>query len=111
MRRRSLIVLFTEFLDTVSAELMIDNVTRLARRHLVLFVSIRDPNLEAMALVPPRTLLQLHESVVATDFTRERNLVLDRLRAVGAHCIDTTPREFSMAIVNRYLEIKRRELF
>jgi uncharacterized protein (DUF58 family) len=111
VRRRSLIVLFTDFLDTVSAELMIDNVTRLARRHLVLFVSIRDPSLETMALVPPRTLLQLHQSVVASDFTRERTLVLDRLRAIGAHCIDTTPREFSMAIVNRYLEIKRRELF
>ncbi|HMG54285.1 MAG TPA: DUF58 domain-containing protein, partial [Kofleriaceae bacterium] len=41
LRRRSLVVLFTDFLDTVTAELMIDNVTRLARRHLVLFVAVR----------------------------------------------------------------------
>jgi len=40
LRRRSLVVLFTDFLDTVTAELMIDNVTRLARRHLVLFVAV-----------------------------------------------------------------------
>ena len=42
LRRRSLIVLFTEFVDTVTAELMIDNLRRLAKRHLILFVSLGD---------------------------------------------------------------------
>lgn len=111
LRRRSLIVLFTEFLDTVSAELMIENVTRLARHHLVMFVSLRDPMVETRALVPPASLTALQEAVVASDFIRERNLVLERLRQAGCHCIDTTPDQFSMAIINRYLDVKRRELF
>jgi uncharacterized protein (DUF58 family) len=111
LRRRSLVVLFTDFLDTVTAELMIDNVTRLARRHLVLFVAVRDPSLETRALARPRALADLHQAVVAGDFARERHVVLERLRRVGAHCIDSAPERFSMALVNRYLEIKRRELF
>ena len=111
LRRRSLIVLFTEFLDTVTAELMIENIRRLARRHLVMFVSLRDPMVETRALVPPGTFAALHEAVVAQDFARERNLVLERLRHAGCHCIDTTPERFSMAIINRYLDVKRRELF
>jgi uncharacterized protein (DUF58 family) len=111
LRRRSLVVLFTDFLDTVTAELMIDNVTRLARRHLVLFVAVRDPSLEARALARPRSLGALHQAVVAGDFARERHVVLERLRRAGAHCIDTAPASFSMALVNRYLDIKRRELF
>ena len=111
LRRRSLVVLFTDFLDTVTAELMIDNVTRLARRHLVLFVAVRDPSLETRALARPRSLGTLHEAVVAGDFARERSIVLERLKRAGAHCIDTTPDQFSMALVNRYLDIKRRELF
>jgi uncharacterized protein (DUF58 family) len=111
LRRRSLVVLFTDFLDTVTAELMIDNVTRLARRHLVLFVAARDPSLETRALARPRSLTRLHQAVVAGDFTRERHVVLERLRRVGAHCIDIAPDGFSMALVNRYLDIKRRELF
>ena len=111
LRRRSLVVLFTDFLDTVTAELMIDNVTRLARRHLVLFVAVRDPSLETRALARPRSLGTLHQAVVAGDFARERQLVLERLRRAGAHCIDTAPAGFSMALVNRYLDIKRRELF
>lgn len=111
LKRRSLVVLFTDFLDTVTAELMIDNVTRLARRHLVLFVAVRDPSLETRALAHPRSLGALHEAVVAGDFVRERSIVLERLKRAGAHCIDTTPDQFSMALVNRYLDIKRRELF
>jgi len=111
LRRRSLVVLFTDFLDTVTAELMIDYVTRLARRHLVLFVAVRDPSLETRALARPRSLATLHEAVVAGDFARERHVVLERLRRAGAHCIDSAPAGFSMALVNRYLDIKRRELF
>ncbi|MGE0551101.1 MAG: DUF58 domain-containing protein [Kofleriaceae bacterium] len=111
LRRRSLVVLFTDFLDTVTAELMIDNVTRLARRHLVLFVSISDPSLETRALARPSSLTALHQAVVAGDFGRERSVVLERLRRAGAHCIDRPPGQFSMAVVNRYLDIKRRELF
>jgi uncharacterized protein (DUF58 family) len=111
LHRRSLVVVFTDFLDTVTAELMIDNLTRLARRHLVLFVAVKDPSLDLRALGRPRTLDALHEAVVASDFVRERGIVLERLKRVGAHCIDATPTEFSMALVNRYLELKRRELF
>ncbi len=111
LKRRSLVVLFTDFLDTVTAELMIDNVTRLARRHLVLFVAVKDPSVDSRALARPRDLDALHEAVVATGFSRERGVVLERLRRAGAFCIDSTPSEFSMALVNRYIEIKRRELF
>jgi uncharacterized protein (DUF58 family) len=111
LKRRSLIVLFTEFLDTVTAELMIENITRLARHHLVMFVSLRDPMVGTRAAVPPTTLTTLQEAVVASDFVRERAIVLERLRHAGCHCIDTTPDQFSMAIINRYLDVKRRELF
>jgi uncharacterized protein (DUF58 family) len=110
LRRRSLVVLFTDFLDTVTAELMIDNVTRLARRHLVLFVAVKDPSLDTRALARPRSLDTLHQAVVAGDFAREREVVLERLRRRGVHCLDVAPKAFNMALINRYLEIKRREL-
>jgi hypothetical protein len=38
-------------------------------------------------------------------------VVIERLRRSGAHCLDATPGRFSMALVNRYLTLKRRELF
>ncbi len=111
LKRRSLVVLFTDFLDTVTAEMMVDNVTRLARRHLMLFVALRDPQLEARALERPRSLTEMHQAVVAGDFVRERTIVLERLRRAGAHCLDAPADRFTMALLNRYLDIKRKELF
>ena len=79
--------------------------------HLVMFVSLRDPGVEARMRAVPATLTAMNEAVVAADFDRERALVFERLRQVGVHCIDTTPDKFSMAVINRYLAVKRRELF
>jgi uncharacterized protein (DUF58 family) len=110
LRRRSLIVLLTDFLDTITAELMVENVQRLAKRHLVLFVALRDPGVERRALAAPRSLTTLHQAVVADDFARERQVVIERLRRSGVHCIDATPAQFSVQLLNRYLDIKRREL-
>lgn len=110
LRRRSLVVVFTEFVDTVTAELMIENLTRLARRQLVVFVSLRDPALDALTLGAPRRLSDVYRSVVAADLVRERERVLARLRRLGVHCVDASPGAVSARLVNRYLDIKRREL-
>ena len=63
-------VVFTEFVDTVTAELMLENVSRLARKQLVVFVALRDPALDAIALERPRRLSDVLRSVVASDFVR-----------------------------------------
>jgi len=110
LRRRSLVVLLTDFKDTVTAELMLDNVRRLSRRHLVLFVALRDPELEAVAAREPVELDDLYRAVVADDFVHERRLVLHRLQRLGIACIDAPPDRITGNLINRYLDIKRREL-
>jgi uncharacterized protein (DUF58 family) len=109
LRRRSLVVVFTDFVDTVTAELMLENVSRLARRQLVVFVALRDPLLDRLARAPPRRLGDLYRSVVAADFVRERERVLARLRRMGVATVDAPPGQVSARLVSRYLEVKRRE--
>jgi uncharacterized protein (DUF58 family) len=110
LRRRSLVVVFTEFTDTVTAELMLENLQRLARRQLVVFVSLRDLALDALALARPERLGGLYRAVTAADMIRERERVLSRLRRMGIACVDAAPGQVSSRLVNRYLDIKRREL-
>src|SRR5262249_28603934 len=43
LKRRALIVLFTEFIDTTTAELLLDSVQRIGNRHAIIFVTLRDP--------------------------------------------------------------------
>jgi uncharacterized protein (DUF58 family) len=108
--RRSLVVLLTDFVDVVSAELMLDNLTRLARRHMVVFVSLRDIGLAALSERQPESSLDLYRQVIAHDMLREREIVLRRLRRLGLRTIDAAPAEISAELVSSYLDIKRREL-
>lgn len=110
LRRRSLVVLLTEFVDTITAELMLENLGRLASKHLIVFVALRDPTLPRIAGAEPRSLGDLHRAVVAGDFARERETVLGRLQRMGVHCLDVAPDRLSMSLLNRYLDIVRREL-
>lgn len=110
LRRRSLVVVMTEFVDTVTAELMVDNLSRLARRQLVVFVALRDPWLDAAAWDRPGRLSDVYRSAVASDLLRERERVLLELRRLGILCVDAPPGGVSAQLLERYLEIKRREL-
>ncbi|MEZ4467901.1 MAG: DUF58 domain-containing protein [bacterium] len=110
LRRRSLVVVLTDFVDTVTAELMLENLGRLARRHVVIFVSLRDPEMQQIIGTEPRGLLDVHRAVVAWDLVRERETVVRRLQRKGVFCVDAAPERVGVGLLNRYLDIKRREL-
>ena len=108
-RRRTLVILFTDFVDSVTAELMVPNLDRLASRHLVLFVTLRDPLLRDLCAVSPRTPLDLHRAAVAADLQRDREVVLARIRRLGVHVLEAEAGQVGPQLINRYLDLKRRE--
>jgi uncharacterized protein (DUF58 family) len=110
LKRRSLVVIFTEFADSTSAELMIETTGRLIRRHLILFVVMRDEELEELAATPPETPEDVSRAVVAAALLRERDLVLARLRRLGAHIVEAPADRVGPAVLNVYLDLKRRDL-
>ncbi|MDA0662337.1 MAG: DUF58 domain-containing protein [Proteobacteria bacterium] len=110
LKRRSLIILQTEFVDTVTAELMVENLQRLAARHLVIFVSMHDPRLHSPPERSLRTLKDVNRLVVADGFLRERRTVFERLRRMGIHCIDAPSHAVGAELLNRYIHIKQLEL-
>ena len=110
LRRRSLIIVLTDFADTVTAELMLENLTRLSRRHLVVFVALRDPDLDRTATAAPSGSLALNRAVVAQDVIRDRDVVLRRLRRMGVIPLDAEPQQIGSGLINSYLDIKRREM-
>jgi uncharacterized protein (DUF58 family) len=109
LHRRSLAVVLTDFVDTVTAELMLDNLGRLAARHVVVFVALQDPRLAAAAAQEPAGLRQLNRAVVAAALLRDRELVMRKLRRMGVIAIDAVPAALHPQLIDAYLEIKRRE--
>ena len=110
LNRRSLVVLMTEFVDTITAELMVENVERIAARHLVVFVVPQDTDLHRTLDATPHTMRHVARSVVADEILRERRVVFERLRRRGVHCLESPPDAITTDLLNRYLQIKRQEL-
>jgi uncharacterized protein (DUF58 family) len=110
LHRRSLVVFFTDFADTVSAELMLNAVGTLLRRHLVLFILFRDEELEAFTAAEPQSPEDVTRAVTAAALIRERRLVVTRLRRLGVHVIETPHEQAGPALVAAYVDMKRRNL-
>jgi len=107
LQRRSLIVLFSDFSDPTSAELMIESVGRLVRHHLVLFVTMEDAELADLIAAEPEDLAHISMAVTAETLARQRAVVLQRLRQLGVDVIEAPWERIGYRLIDRYLEIKR----
>ncbi len=110
LKRRSLVVVFTEVADLTQAELMLETVGRLIDRHVVLFVLFRDEELESLAGAEPATAQDVSRAVVAAGLLRRREAVILRLRRMGVEVVDAPAERVGPSLINAYLDIKRREL-
>lgn len=107
LRRRSLVILFSDFTDPTAAEMMIESVGRLVKKHLVLFVTIEDSEIAALTNAQPDTLVNLAMAVSADTLARQRALVLQRLRQMGVDIIEAPWERIGYRLIDSYLNIKR----
>lgn len=110
LKRRSLIVIFSDFVDSITAELMIENIQVLARHHFIVYVALRDPAITKFAEPEEMTLETVARSVAARQILQERRTVLEKLARLGVLCLDSTPEALTSDLVARYIEIKSREM-
>ena len=110
LTRRSMIVLFTEFTDPISADFMVRAVARLLKTHLVLIVVLRDDELETIVDRLPDQAADVTRAVTAAALLRDRRLVLLRLRRLGVHVIESPYDQVADRLVEGYVDLKRRSL-
>ena len=110
LKRRSLIVVFSDFVDTTTAELLVENITVLNRAHVIVFVALRDPRLEEIASSASQDLNDVARAVAASEMLRERRVVMERLLRLGVFVVDAFPKQVTSRLITTYLNIKSREL-
>ena len=107
-RKRSLIVILSDFVESADALQLEGYLGRLSRRHVVLLVALRDRLLSE--LDAPRPALDeaaIYRRLVLQDLVVERRLVLRRLDALGVHTLDLLPEQSRGPALGRYLELRR----
>ncbi len=107
LQRRSMIVVFSDFTDPTSAQLMIESMGRLAGRHLVLFVTLADAELDGISTADPADMQALAMAVTADALLRQRALVTRRLQQLGIDVIEAPHDRIGTRLIDAYLAIKR----
>ncbi len=107
-RKRALTVLFTDVIDRMASEALVANVASLRPRHLPLVVTLRNPELDATATARPGAPTDGYRKAAAEELLHEREAALAQMRRSGAVVLDAHPRDASRAVVDRYLELKRK---
>ena len=106
--RRSLLVLFTSLPSMVTLRRQLACLRQIGQRHRLLVVFFEDDTLRQKLSAKPTTTEHYYQQVVAEGFIHEQHLVVRTLRQYGIQALLTSPRQLSVGVVNKYLEIKSR---
>jgi uncharacterized protein (DUF58 family) len=107
---RALVVLFTDLNDPDVARSIARYMIGLARYHLPLCATLRDPAIDSAAQASPESGRELYRRVVAGRLLEERSLVLDQLSHSGVLTVDAMADRLTPTTINRYMELKERAL-
>jgi uncharacterized protein (DUF58 family) len=110
LTRRSMIILFTEFTDTVSADFMLRAIRRLVQTHLLIVVVLRDEELESIVAAEPNSPDDVTRAITAAALLKDRRVVINRLQHLGVHVVESEYDKVNERLVQSYLDLKKRDL-
>jgi uncharacterized protein (DUF58 family) len=106
LRKRALIVVLSNMRDE-DDDTLSPALSLLQSRHLVLFASLREGILARALAAPIDTLDGALTHAATAAYLQNRELSFKRIAHNGAVCLDVEPEALPIALVNRYLDIKR----
>jgi len=110
LKRRALIVVFTDLIDERASEGLLRYSLGLLPRHLPVVVAMSDTEVAEVAESAPVDKQDLYRKGVAAELLQRREKALSRLKSAGVLVVDTPPERISVQVLERYLDIKQRNL-
>jgi uncharacterized protein (DUF58 family) len=108
--RRAMILWITDLAESAMRPEVVDGAIQLLRRHVLLFVAMGQPDVEMLARACPKNVEEMFRAAAAQELMGRRELLLARLRELGALTLDMDPSQVTMAVLNQYLLVKERAL-
>ena len=110
INQRSFMLLFTNFETMSSLDRQLPYLKRLASRHLVCIVFFQNTLLKEIHETQPDTTEGIYIKTIAERFDYEKKQIVKELRRHGILAVLTTPQHLSVDVINKYLELKARQM-
>lgn len=108
--KRSLMMVYTNFSGLTAMYRQLPYLRLLARRHRVLVIFFDDAELNDYAASRPDGTEEYYRRVVARKYIYEKRLIVSTLKQNGILSLLTTPENLSVDVINKYLEMKARNI-
>lgn len=109
LKQRSLMVFFTNFESMSALQRQLPFLKRMAKFHLLLIVFFENTTLKALSEEPAENLEGIYVKTIAEKFAYEKKLIVKELAKHGILSLLTAPKNLTVNVVNKYLEIKARQ--
>jgi uncharacterized protein (DUF58 family) len=107
---RSLLLLFTNFESIYSLQRELPYLINLSKMHLLVVIFFENTELKELIENPAEDLRQVYYKAVAERFSFEKKLIVKELKKHGIQTILTAPEKLTINTINKYLELKARNL-
>ena len=108
--RRALVVVITDIVDETASSELLSAMMRLTPRYLPFCVTLRDPVIDRLAHSHTDNTKDTYARAVALDLLAQRQLAFTKLRQRGVLVLDAPCDRISEELVDRYLQLKARNL-
>ncbi len=107
---RSLLILYTNFESEISLSRQISYFQNIARNHLLLIVLFENTEITKFRQEEAKTLEAIYNQTIAEKFIYDKKKIVKELNRHGILAILSRPSELSVNLINKYLELKARNL-
>lgn len=108
IKRRSLLLLYTNFESFYAMQRVLPLLRRINRLHLLVVVFFENSEITNFTMAEAKTLEDVYIETTARRFANEKRRIAQELEQYGIQCIYTRPEDLSVNTVNKYLELKSR---
>lgn len=109
IKHRSLLVLYTNFESLNGLRRQLEYLRLIAKYHLLLVVFFENTELRKLTGMEALTVEDVYTKTIAEKFVFEKKMIVRELMKHGILSILTAPSELSLATVNKYLELKKKQ--
>ncbi|WP_309492240.1 DUF58 domain-containing protein [Paenibacillus anseongensis] len=106
LKKRSLVVLFSDMESYLYNQEMLPYVQRLRRSHQALLLSLQDPLIHQWARVRAEDSRQAYKMSMAHKFTTDRYAYVNEMAGKGIPVMDVPADQLTLSAVNAYLDLK-----
>lgn len=110
INQRSLIVLFTNFESLTGMQRHLPYLRKIASHHLLLTVFFENTELRSVVTSATTGVEDVYIKTVAEKFAYEKRLIAKELQQYGILTVLTAPKDLTVNTINKYLELKSRQL-